>query len=71
MGPDPELKSTLCSMKFKYKDGLLLMQDKKQYKSDFGRSPDEADGFVLGFANMPTVKFKPMNLNHRSRDWRA
>lgn len=47
---DTELKSTLCSLKHGYKDGLLLMQDKKQYKKEFGRSPDEADAFVLSFA---------------------
>lgn len=45
----PELKSQIASMKFGYKDGLLLMQNKKQYKATFGRSPDRADAFVLSF----------------------
>lgn len=48
--PDPELKSQLCSVKYLYKDGLLLMQNKKEYKKDFARSPDRADAFVLTFA---------------------
>jgi hypothetical protein len=26
------------------------MQDKKEYKKEFGRSPDRADAFVLTFA---------------------
>lgn len=47
---DPELKAQLCSLKCKYKNGLLLMQDKKEYKSIFGKSPDRADAFVLTFA---------------------
>lgn len=47
--PDPEFKSQLCSMLYSYKDGMLLMQDKKTYKKTFGRSPDRADAFVLTF----------------------
>ena len=50
MPNDPDLKSKLCSVKYKYKDGLLLMQSKKEYKADFTSSPDEADGFILTFA---------------------
>jgi hypothetical protein len=47
---DPELKSQLASLKFGYKNGLLLMQAKKEYKKNFGKSPDRADAFVLSFA---------------------
>lgn len=47
---DPELRAQLTSLKYKYKDGLLLMQSKKEYKSEFGKSPDRADAFVLSFA---------------------
>lgn len=47
---DPELKSQLGSVKYRYKDGLLLMQSKKEYKAEFGKSPDRADAFVLTFA---------------------
>lgn len=52
---DTKLKSQLSSIKYKYKDGLLIMQSKKEYKSDFGKSPDRADAFVLTFVD-PTVK---------------
>lgn len=48
--PDPEFRAQITSMKYRYKDGLLLMQDKKEYKKLFGRSPDRADAFVLSFA---------------------
>jgi phage terminase large subunit len=63
---DPELKSQLCSMKYEYRDGLLLMQDKKKYKKDFGRSPDRADAFVLSFCKtIPPKKNKPKDLEPR------
>jgi hypothetical protein len=48
---DPELKSQLASVKFLYKNGLLLMQSKKEYKKEFGKSPDRGDAFVLTFAD--------------------
>lgn len=44
-----ELRAQLASVKYRYKDGALLMQDKKEYKKEFGRSPDRADAFVLTF----------------------
>ncbi len=44
-----EIKSQIASMKFSYSDGMLLMQNKKEYKKIFGRSPDRADAFVLSF----------------------
>ena len=53
---DGELRSQLASVKYRYKDGLLLMQDKKEYKKEFGKSPDRADGFVLTFAGPEHVE---------------
>jgi len=50
MFEEPEIRAQLGSVKYKFKDGLLLMQSKKEYKKDFGRSPDRADAFVLTFA---------------------
>jgi hypothetical protein len=44
---DPELKAELCSMQATYKDGMLLMQSKKDYKSSYGKSCDKADAFIL------------------------
>lgn len=48
--PCPEFKAQISSLKYKYQNGLLLMQSKKDYKKDFGKSPDRADAFVLTFA---------------------
>lgn len=56
MHNDPEIKSQLGSVKYKYKDGLLLMQSKKEYKAEFGKSPDRADAFVLTFVQLPNKK---------------
>lgn len=53
-----ELRSQLASVKYKYKDGLLLMQSKKEYKGLYGKSPDRADAFVLTFAR-PAVAPRP------------
>jgi len=47
---DEKFKSQISSLKYGYKDGLLLMQNKKDYKKAFGVSPDRADGFILSFA---------------------
>lgn len=49
---DNKFKSQLSSMPYKYKDGLLLMQKKAEYKVKFQKSPDRADGFVLTFADI-------------------
>lgn len=47
VAPCPQLRSQLASMLYSYRDGMLLMQDKKAFKKAFGRSPDNADAFVL------------------------
>lgn len=49
MPKSEELKTQLASLKASYKDGLLLMQSKKQYKAQYGKSPDNADSFILTF----------------------
>ena len=50
VAPCSELKSQVSSVKYLYKDGLLLMQSKKDYKKMYGKSSDRADAFVLTFA---------------------
>lgn len=47
---DDKLKSQSAAMKYRYKDGLLLMQDKKEYKKEMQCSPDRADALALTFA---------------------
>lgn len=59
---DPELKTQLPSVRYSYRDGLLLMESKKEHKKRLGRSPDRADSWVLTFAEkMPAIeKRKPI-----------
>lgn len=56
MPRDPELKAQLASVRYQYKDGLLLMEPKKEYKKRVGKSPDRADSWVLSFAALPKPK---------------
>jgi hypothetical protein len=44
-----ELRTQGSAMKYLYKNGLLLMQSKKEYKKINGCSPDRWDAFVLTF----------------------
>ena len=50
---DPELKSQLSSYRYLYKNGLLLMESKKEYKKRVGKSPDRADSWILTHATPP------------------
>lgn len=54
----PELKTQLPSVRYKYKDGLLLMEAKVDHKKRLGRSPDRADSWVLTFCERQQVKEK-------------
>lgn len=45
-----DLKAEATAMRYTYRDGLLLMEDKKAYKKRVGKSPDKADSFCLSFA---------------------
>jgi phage terminase large subunit len=47
---DDKLKSQSAAMKYTYKDGLLLMESKKEYKKRMQQSPDRADALALTFA---------------------
>ena len=57
---DNKLKMQLSSMRYSYPDGLLLMQNKKEYKSKVHCSPDRADGFVLTHADLRSVMGEEM-----------
>lgn len=70
----PETRSQIGSMKYFYKDGMLQMQDKKAYKKEYGRSPDNADAFVLTFADVRpkyrtgrTGRRLSVNIGHANR----
>jgi phage terminase large subunit len=55
MPRDPELKTQIAAVRYSYKDGLLLMEPKKEHKKRLGRSPDRADAWILTFADLPKV----------------
>lgn len=46
-----DFRAQVSSIKYFYRDGLLLMQAKTEYKKEFGRSPDRNDAFVLTFVD--------------------
>ena len=56
LSPDPEFKAQGAAMRYKYKDGLLLMESKKEYKARMGKSPDRWDAFVLSFCDISKVQ---------------
>ncbi|WP_186126375.1 TerL protein [Burkholderia gladioli] len=60
MHNDGEIRSQLASVKYRYKDGMLIMQSKKEYKSEFGKSPDRADAFVLSFVPVKPRRSGPV-----------
>jgi phage terminase large subunit len=49
MPPDPELKTQIAAVRYTYKDGVLLMEPKKDHKKRLGRSPDRGDAWILTF----------------------
>lgn len=63
---DPEMKAQLPSLRYLYKDGLLLMEDKKGYKKRLGKSPDRADSWVLTFCERVPVKEKQQPRQQRA-----
>jgi len=46
---DPELKSQAASTRYGYRDGLLLLESKKEMKKRGMKSPDRWDSFCLTF----------------------
>lgn len=67
MPKDPELKAQIASVRYTYRDGLLLMEPKKDHKKRLGRSPDRADAWVLTFAaRFKQVSDKPKRTHSAS-----
>jgi phage terminase large subunit len=63
IGRDGDLKAEATAMRYSYKDGLLLMEDKKQYKKRVGKSPDKADSMALTFAIDAMPQPKPTSVS--------
>jgi phage terminase large subunit len=51
---DPDLKADLTALRYKYKGGEVLLEDKAEAKSRGMKSPDRADSLALTFA-IPTM----------------
>lgn len=47
---DPEIKSELCALRYKYQGGLRLIESKDEAKKRGIKSPDRADSLALTFA---------------------
>jgi hypothetical protein len=47
---DPDLKAEMCCVKYLYRGGLRLLEDKKDVKKRLGKSPDLSDSLMLTFA---------------------
>src|SRR5438067_70565 len=61
---DGELKAEATAMRYSYRDGNLLMENKKEYKKRVGKSPDRADSLALTFAidAMPKKEHGPVSI---------
>jgi hypothetical protein len=57
---DKELKAQACATRYSYKDGLLLLESKKDMKKRGMKSPDRWDAFCLTFCETdpPTSEVK-------------
>ena len=71
MPKDSELKQQLASVRYQYRDGLLLMEPKKAYKERLGKSPDRADSFVLTFAPAAHARRRTLDLPDSSGSWQS
>jgi len=67
--PDTEFKSQISSIKYSYRDGLLLMQSKKEYKSSFSKSPDKSDAFILTFGADDNISKKSSRSGRLLNGW--
>jgi len=68
---DGEFKSQAGAMRYSYKDGLLLMENKKEYKARMNKSPDRADAEMLTHAvsEMPALKPPPIVVPSIAAAW--
>jgi hypothetical protein len=68
---ETELKAQLASYRYGYKDGLLLMESKKDYKKRLGKSPDRADSWILSHVAPMATKRKTIPLPDAPGNWMA
>lgn len=69
MPRDPDLKAQIAAVRYTYRDGLLLMEAKKEHKKRLGRSPDRADAWILTFADMPEIQQQRVHVIPTRNHW--
>jgi hypothetical protein len=64
----PELIAALTQTTYSFKGDRILLEDKEQIKERIGFSPDDADAFVLTFAEPVSKKAHPMLARRAQRN---
>ena len=61
-GMYPELRAQLCSPRYDFRNGKILIEPKDEIKARLGRSPDDADCYVMGVWAIKNVvrEFQPI-----------
>jgi hypothetical protein len=52
----PDLRSQLCAVRYDFRNGKILIEPKDEIKQRIGRSPDDADCYVMGVCAAKRVK---------------
>lgn len=55
---EPDFKAEVCALRYYYRNGLRLIEDKAEAKKRGIKSPDRADSFMLTFAE-PVIEVAP------------
>lgn len=71
-GKPIEIKSQIGSYRYSFRDGVLLMEKKAEYKKRIGKSPDDADGWMLTHipSRLIPVVQEPMIIPPMASAWR-
>lgn len=69
---EPVLRGQLCTPKFKYRNGLMRVEEKDEIKKRLKRSPDRADAYVYGLYALYTHQVRePAKDTQRVENWRT
>jgi hypothetical protein len=53
---DPKLISQLCTPKYKFKNGRIIIEDKNDIKKRLGCSPDRGDNFTMAMYHLEEIE---------------
>lgn len=67
--PSPEITAALTQTTYTFKGDRLLLEPKENIKAKLGYSPDEADAFVLTFAEPVTAQARAMGKPRHIADY--